>query len=184
MLFLNGGIDSWTSLVPKEGCIRDATNRTLWEQYADYRGPVTTQPFDMPTEYLEIFPQPGTQPCESFGMHPSLARIKELYEDGDASWFTNIGPMIEPLTVAERNAGTKRVPPSIGAHDVQQRHAQTVQPDNMNARGVLGRILKTLADPANDEKVSAAGFSLNGMQKALEGASPVYKAAAGSRSAV
>ena len=32
MLFLNGGIDSWTSLVPKEGCIRDETNRTLWEQ--------------------------------------------------------------------------------------------------------------------------------------------------------
>ena len=40
----------------------------------------------------------------------------------------------------------------------------------MNARGVLGRILKSLADPASDEKVSAAGFSLNGMQKALEGA--------------
>ena len=112
---------------------------------------MTTQPFDMPTEYLEIFPQPGTQPCESFGMHPSLARIKELYEDGDASWFTNIGPMIEPLTVAERNAGTKRVPPSIGAHDVQQRHAQTVQPDNMNARGVLpSPILRSFPSPFED----------------------------------
>ena len=98
---------------------------------------MTTQPFDMPTEYLEIFPQPGTQPCESFGMHPSLARIKELYEDGDASWFTNIGPMIEPLTVAERNAGTKRVPPSIGAHDVQQRHAQTVQPSARSSFAAL-----------------------------------------------
>ena len=44
----------------------------------------------------------------------------------------------------------------------------------MNARGVLGRILKSLADPASDEKVSAAGFSLNGMQKALEGRRPVH----------
>jgi uncharacterized protein (DUF1501 family) len=103
-------------------------------------------------------------------VHPSLEKIHGLYESGDASFFANIGSLVEPVTLAEYRSGAKRTPPSIGAHDVQQRVAQTVVSDNMSAKGVLGRILSALADPkVRDDPLNAVGYSLNGLQKALEG---------------
>ncbi|KAJ8608978.1 hypothetical protein CTAYLR_008963 [Chrysophaeum taylorii] len=178
MLFLYGGEDSYTVLTPHSQC--EYQNR-LAGQYRDYRGPVADMPFDVTDDYLLVEPRPDTQPCEVFGMHPSLQNVHDMYQQGEASWFANIGPLVEPITVEELRAGTKRTPPSVGAHDVQQRIAQSVHSDNMNARGVMGRILnainifrrrrllRVLADPTGSSKLNAVGFSLDGSPKALEG---------------
>ena len=161
LLFLNGGMDSYTMLAPTGDC-------AVAGDYVDYRGPIAEMPFEM-SEYRSIAPG-SDQPCDTFGVHPSLEKIHGLYENGDASFFANIGSLVEPLTLAEYRSGAKRTPPSIGAHDVQQRLAQTVVSDNMSAKGVLGRILSALADPkVRDDPLNAVGYSLNGLQKALEG---------------
>ncbi|KAH8075738.1 hypothetical protein JL721_1759 [Aureococcus anophagefferens] len=131
LLFLNGGADSYTMLAPTGDC-------AVAGDYVDYRGAIAEMPFEM-SEYRSIAPG-SDQPCDTFGVHPSLEKIHGLYEDGDASFFANIGSLVEPLTLAEYRSGAKRTPPSIGAHDVQQRLAQTVVSDNMSAKGVLGRI--------------------------------------------
>ena len=165
MLFLNGAVDSYTMLVPHSQC--EHSNR-LAREYREYRGPVADAPFDVTDDYLLIEPREDTQPCGTFGMHPSLANVHGLYEDGDAAWFANVGPLVEPITVDEYRSGAKRTPPSIGAHNVQQRIAQSVHSDDMNAQGVMGRILDALSNPKANP-LNAVGYSLNGMQKALEG---------------
>ncbi|KAH8060839.1 DUF1800-containing protein [Aureococcus anophagefferens] len=139
LLFLNGGADSYTMLAPTGDC-------AVAGDYVDYRGAIAEMPFEM-SEYRSIAPG-SDQPCDTFGVHPSLDKIHGLYETGDASFFANIGSLVEPLTLAEYRSGAKRTPPSIGAHDVQQRLAQTV---------------------VRDDPLNAVGYSLNGLQKALEG---------------
>ncbi|KAH8056390.1 hypothetical protein JL721_9990 [Aureococcus anophagefferens] len=48
-------------------------------------GPAADMPFDVTDDYLLIEPREDTQPCGTFGMHPSLANVHGLYEDGDAA---------------------------------------------------------------------------------------------------
>ena len=41
-------------------------------------------------ELLPIDVPSGTQPCETFGVHPSWKTVRQLYEDGDASFVANV----------------------------------------------------------------------------------------------
>ena len=129
---------------------------------------IAEQPFDVASTFKPIDPS-TPQPCGTLGLHPNLQRIGELYDDGDAALFANIGPLVEPLTVEEWSAGAKATPPSVGAHNVQRRHAQTLDPTNEIARGFLGRALKVL----DGEGFNAAGYTLGGLPKALEGSEGV-----------
>ena len=110
----------------------------------------------------------GTQPCNVFGVHPSMALLKELYEAGDAAFIANIGSLIEPISSrAEYRAKSVRIPPSIGSHNTQTKQAQSVHAQHAGAKGVLGRIVDALTFQANAHK--SQGYSVAGNQKMTQG---------------
>ena len=77
-MFLAGAMDSYSALVP--------LHCTLHDQYLNVRGDVA-----ITSGLLQIDASASNQPCNSFGLHPSLANVHQLYIDGDASFVANIG---------------------------------------------------------------------------------------------
>ena len=42
----------------------------------------------------------ASQPCSTFGVHPALSTVQRLYNQGDATFLTNVGPLISPSILA------------------------------------------------------------------------------------
>lgn len=175
VLFLEGGADSFSMLIPLEGC----SAGDLYGEYAAVRGNValtTEQILPMsPVQTDPQFPDAPEQPCTTFGTHPSLGIVQTLWEAGEASWFANMGSLVEPLTLEQWNTKRKdgravRIPPSLFGHDTQQRQCQSVHSDNTGATGVLGRIVEAMTTQAVPYRSSV--YSIYGIRKLVEGAVP------------
>lgn len=95
--------DSFSMLAPVDGC------GDLHTQYLNVRGDIAIQSANL----LHIDASSSNQPCSSFGLHPSLQNIQSLYTQGHASWVSNVGPLVKPITKAEFEAGTVPVPQAL-----------------------------------------------------------------------
>lgn len=99
------------------------------------------------------------QPCRKFGINPNMPFLRELYNSGDVAFIANMGNLVEPLTLAEYNSGSKKLPLGIGAHNIQSKAAETLNAaDPHNTKGLIGQMLSHFS--SKGEKVS--GFSVNG----------------------
>ena len=171
-LFMAGAADSYSMLVPTAGC------GTLYDDYRSVRGdvalPLDPNKFPEPLLYpLPIDASTSNQPCNTFGLHPSLVNVKKLYEGGDASWVANIGPLVEPLTALEFDIGSKPTPQALFAHNTQTSVTQSVFSQDSTVGGVLGRIGDSLNQQAGEEIFDA--YSISGTPKILEGAPGVSR---------
>ena len=81
---------SFNMLVPKAGC----SGVQLNEEYTAIRGTAAVASSDL----LSIAVPTATQPCDEFGLHPSMQYIQEAYTAGEAAFVANIGAMVEPVT--------------------------------------------------------------------------------------
>ena len=61
----------------------------------------------------------GSQPCGTFGLHPELPALHDLYLSGEASFVANVGALVQPVTKATWKK-TKDMPNSLFAHNAQQ----------------------------------------------------------------
>ena len=111
------------------------------------------------------------QPCTTFGVSKALQRIQELYNDGDAAFFANIGSLVEPLDRTQYQKKLKRYPADIGAHNSQQMESKAVHArSSKKAKGVLARIIEALTHQKNP--YATAGFSMHGIQSIFDGKYP------------
>ena len=161
VIIMGGGADSWNMLIPHSGCVRD-----LYAEYAQVRS-------NMALPLAEILPidlheDSPTQPCTTYGLHPVQTKVKELWDAGQASWFANIGTLIQPITRSDFLRGVR--PGGLFGHDTQQREAQSVHAQNKGASGVLGRIVDALT--AQDNPYRSKVYSMYGIRKLVEGDVP------------
>lgn len=91
------------------------------------------------------------------------------------AWFSNVGPLVEPLTKTEFEAGSKPVPQALFAHNTQTSITQAVFAQDSNAGGVLGRLGDVLNEQEGNEIFAA--YSISGTPKILEGAPGVNRPA-------
>jgi cullin-associated NEDD8-dissociated protein 1 len=84
-LFLSGAMDSFSALVP--------LNCELHNQYLEVRGDVAIL-----SGLRQIDARGSNQPCDTFGLHPSLVNIHQLFQERDASFFANIGVSLISFT--------------------------------------------------------------------------------------
>ena len=158
VIFLSGGVDSFNLLVP-----RTCSPKDLFAEYDQERGNIALANASL----LPIQDNGQSQPCSTFGMHPDLTTVQSLYNDGDAAWIANIGALVEPVTKAEYDAGTKQLPPSLFAHNVMRRSTQNLHAQASNADGVLGRIVSALGKQASP--YVAETYSVAGSVKMVDG---------------
>lgn len=170
VLWMNGGADSFNLLVPHSQC---KNGKDLYAEYAQRRGSIAQQQGDL----LQINSRAGSQPCNKFGLHPTMTHFKQLYEDGDLAFVANAGSLVEPVTKADYEAAkrTKRFPPSLFAHNIMQRAAETVDATNPTSDGILGRMGEALETGRQAYKTGT--YSTSGNKKLVMGSPTAPKAA-------
>lgn len=102
-------------------------------------------------------------PLENYAMHPKMAPLKEIYEQGDLAFVANVGALRAPLDKNEFLARTKPIPPRLFAHNSQTEFVLAGLPLNgERVTGWGGRLADACNLAANDIPVSLsmAGKSL------------------------
>ena len=127
VVFLQGGNDGHNTLIPVDGAFAD---------YTAARGNLA-----LPRDSL--VPLPGTAAGHSLAMHPGLAPLVPLYQQGRLAWLSNVGPLVRPSSVAQVLANAVELPPFLLSHSEQVAIQQgwTVRDDTS---GWAGRALELL----------------------------------------
>lgn len=105
--------------------------------YNDYLTIRTSAAVDR-TLLLPITSSAG-QPCSTFGVHPVMPNIKNMYDSNELAFVANVGALVEPVTKADflRTPGfrVRRFPPSLFAHNIMQRSMHNLDAQNVAAKG-------------------------------------------------
>ena len=141
-VFLFGGNDSFNSVMP---CSTSQYNdyRTSRQQLITNGGLAFTQA-EIQAQALAPLPDGPPGDGGSYGLHPALAGLRGLFNQGKAAIVANVGTLLYPVTRAEYQAGTVPVPPQLFSHSDQSVFWQTSRPDNANANGWGGRVADLL----------------------------------------
>lgn len=103
IVFLLGGNDGHNCLVPTDGA------------YASYQNARA----NLALLKNSLVTLKGQAAGHTFGMHPSLAPLATLYNDGRLGWIANVGPLMEPATAQQVIDGAVDVPPFLLSHSDQ-----------------------------------------------------------------
>ena len=127
VVYLNGGNDGNNVLVPTDGA------------FSEYQA--GRQNLAIPRSALAALA--GTSAGHTFGVHPSLRPLVNLYDQRRLAFVANVGPLVQPCSAAEVLAGTVDVPPFLLSHNDQTAIVQgwTVTDDTS---GWAGRALELL----------------------------------------
>lgn len=102
-LYLDGGNDGNNTLVPTDAAYND---------YATAR-PILALPKD------SLIALNGSSAGHTFGLHPALAPLAPLYNNGRLAWIANAGPLIVPATAQQVIENAVQIPPFLMSHSDQ-----------------------------------------------------------------
>lgn len=150
-LFLAGGNDSYNMLVPN--------NKSAYDEYAKTRNNLA-----LPRENLLPITTLG-QPYSEFGIHPSMWRLQELYNNQDLAFVSNIGTLIRPIKDRNEYESKSSLRPSgLFSHSDQQIHWQTSMPHVKGAGpGGWGGRTADLLQSMNKNSLVSMNISLSGV---------------------
>ncbi len=159
-VFLYGGNDSGNTLVPIDG------GEQNYDSYANVRAQLALGR----SEFNNTIITPSNTAGRRFGLHPSMTRLKSLFDQGDMSMVANVGSLLYPMDRESFYNNTVARPRSLFAHDVQQLQWQISTADAADRLGWGGRVADALqsagANPSGNisMNISLAGtnFYQNG----------------------
>jgi uncharacterized protein (DUF1501 family) len=147
-LFLYGGNDSNNLLVP--------VDNPNYQLYAADRTVLALPQASL----LPISPK-AYRDGRLWGLHPSLVEVQQLFGQGSLALMANTGTLVQPVTLAQYNAGTVALPPQLFSHANQQVQWQSSIPDQPFTTGWGGRLADIVnalnANPKISMSVSVAG---------------------------
>ena len=147
-ILLAGGNDSFNMLVPR--------GNSEYAEYAAARGDLALNQNDL----LQLNEIDGDG--REFGLHPGMTELQQLFNDGAASFITNVGTLIEPVSnVQEFESGTKLLPLGLFSHADQIEQWQTSLPDKRTGIGWGGRMNDLLQNLIGNNNISM-NISLSG----------------------
>jgi len=134
-VFLAGGNDGNNAVIP-------ATT----SEYAAYANVRSASGLAIPLDsLLQITPASiGSE----FGLHPSLARLHELWNSRRLAVVANVGPLVYPLTRERYQAGAER-PYQLFSHSDQIAQWQSAIADRISSTGWGGRTADAFAQHAS-----------------------------------
>ena len=153
-LFLFGGNDSWNMVVP--------TSTAEYNAYARSRSGGTPQ--SLAVDQAALLPLTLQTPDPrgwTFGMHPSMTGMQQLFQQGKAAVMANIGPLIQPTTKAQYQAQSVTLPPQLFSHNDQQDQWHSLRGRTVSKTGWGGRVADVLASQTASQQL-ALNVSLAG----------------------
>ncbi len=153
-VFLFGGNDSFNMLVP--------TSNAEYGAYAASR-----QNLAIAQDDLLGISTPG-QGAVSYGLHPAMGGLKDLYESGSAAFIANVGPLLSPTTHDQFFDGTAPLPPQLFSHNDQQDQWASLRGRLPTKTGWAGRIADLIRDGVSGQRMAtnASLFGANLLQSA------------------
>lgn len=148
-LFQFGGADSNNMLPPD----------TDYAQYALVRTPASQVALTQ-AEILKV--TAARQGGKSYGFHPNLALLKDLYDQKKLAVVANAGTLLAPITLADYKAGKNR-PPNLFSHSDQQMLWQGLLPGSVVRSGWGGRLADKLVVKNAGQKIPTM-VSVSGTQ--------------------
>ncbi len=140
-LFLYGGNDSNNLLVP--------TDTTNYQLYATDRTVLALPQANL----LPISPKTYSD-GRTWGLHPSLVEVQQLFSQGKLALLANTGTLVQPVTLAQYNSGTVALPPQLFSHSDQQVQWQSSVPDQLFTTGWGGRLADIVNSLNSNPKIS------------------------------
>jgi uncharacterized protein (DUF1501 family) len=130
-VYLGGGNNGFNMLVP--------TSPTAYSTYQTSRS-------NLAIAQNALLPINGTaSDGNTYGLHPSCPELQTLFNKGNVAFVCNVGPIIQPTTVAQAQAGSVPLPPQLFSHIDQTNGWMTSDPLSPNLFGWAGRIADLLA---------------------------------------
>ena len=155
-----GAADSYNFIVPHSECETAEGEKDMYADYKAVRGNVAINKGDL----LEVDAGGDHQVCRKFGLHPSLKHVKEMYDEGDASFVANVGVLTEKITREEFHKKSAKRPPSLFSHNSQSQALQTAKPQDPTGSGWIGRLKDSLVA----QGITVGAYSIDGNSKVLE----------------
>jgi len=141
-ILLAGGNDSYNMLAPVDS--------DQYQQYAAIRSDLALPRNDL------LALGATTAEGRSYGLHPGMTGLRDLFDRGDAGLLCNVGTLLEPFDAAAVANGSARAPLGLFSHSDQIAQWQTAILDERSAVGWGGRVADLLQG-AN----AANGISMN-----------------------
>jgi uncharacterized protein (DUF1501 family) len=149
-LFLFGGNDSWNTLVP--------TSTAEYNAYAAARGGGTASSLAIPqASLLPVTPLTPDPTGATYGFHPSMTGLRDLFQAGKAAVLPNIGPLIRPTTKTQyQQAATlgHDLPPQLFSHNDQQDQWHSLRGKQILRSGWGGRVADVLNAQVGGQQLS------------------------------
>jgi len=140
-LFLYGGNDSNNMLVP--------TDSASYQLYAADRTVLALAQSSL----LPITPRAYSD-GRTWGLHPSLPEVQQLFAGGNLAILANAGTLVQPVTLAQYNSGSAALPPQLFSHANQQVQWQSSVPDQPFTTGWGGRLADIVNALNTNPKIS------------------------------
>ena len=145
-ILLSGGNDSYNMLVPR--------GQSEYNDYATVRT-------NMALTQNSLLPiNPLNPDGKSYGLHPNLPKVQQLFENENLAFIANCGALVRPTTMTDYNTANK-LPFGLFSHSDQANHWQTSVPQDRQAVGWGGRLADLLNNNNSNPNVSMS-ISLNG----------------------
>lgn len=146
-LLNSGGMDSFNMLIPR--------GNPEYNQYVAARTNLAIQ-------QNNLLPITATTPDgRLYGLHPSLTRTKNLFDQGKLAFISNVGALVQPITRQQFYDGTVPTPLGLFSHSDQIQHWQTGIPHSREAVGWGGKIADMLIAGNENDNVSMS-LSMSG----------------------
>lgn len=159
-IFLNGGNDGNNMLVSLDQY--DGPAGSLVEGYANVRS--ASGLAIAKASLLPISPVSGG----SYGFHPNMPEVQNLFNQGKLAVLCNNGPLVEPLTRTTYQNGTGKKPLQLFSHSDQVGLFQTSIANTVSQTGWAGRLAdKTQA--LNGSATFPSNISIAGINLILTG---------------
>ena len=156
-LFLFGGNDSWNMVVP--------TSTAEYNAYSRSRGGGTTSSLAIDRTALLPVTRIGQVAGDpTFGFHPSMTGVRDLFNAGRLAVLPNVGPLVAPTTKAQYQTAASTghlLPPQLFSHNDQQDQWHSLRGRTVMRSGWGGRIADVLASRTADQQL-ALNVSLAG----------------------
>ncbi len=153
-VFMFGGNDSYNMLVPN-------TSAEYAAYAASRQGLALLQ-----TDLLPVSPASSGTP--DYGLHPAMGGIQNLFQNGEAAFVTNVGPLVEPTTRTQYFDRSVTLPPQLFSHNDQQDQWTSLRGNVPSKTGWAGRMADLIRDGVAGQQMAtnASLFGANLFQSA------------------
>ncbi len=138
--FQMGGNDSYNMLIPK--------GNSEHSEYAEVRSNLAIPQADV------LALNGSVADGRTFGVHPGMPEIQDLYNQGKLAFISNIGTLIAPATVDDFWNNNGQFPVGLFSHSDQIQQWQTAQLLDRSARGWGGKIADMIGDMNSNNNIS------------------------------